>query len=256
VDFNDDYTDIADMSVDGFFTAKVTERGMTRELEVTRGANGELQRRYSVNGAARSYDAEAQRWLAGILSEALRGGFDAKGRAEKILRTRGVEGVLDEASRMTGDYTKRIYFTTALDASNADEDIARRVLRQASQQLSSDYEKAQLLTRISKFDFSSGQLREAYAEAIQGISSDYERGRALSALLRQHGTDREVQLLVVRCLANFSSDYEKAKNLIKVAQLNSSDDKVRMALTDAAQRITSEYERGRVLVVLAGKRKL
>jgi hypothetical protein len=50
VEFNDDYTDITGMSVDGYFAVKVIERGITRELEVTRGANGELQRRYSVDG--------------------------------------------------------------------------------------------------------------------------------------------------------------------------------------------------------------
>lgn len=256
VDFNDDYTDVTDMSVGGYFAVKTVEGGVTRELEITRGANGELQRRYAVEGAVRTYDDEARSWLARVLNEALRSGFDAKGRAEKILSKQGVEGILDEASRMRSDYVKRIYFTTALGASNSGDDIALRVLRQAARQLSSDYEKAQLLSRISKFDFGSEQLREAFAEAMQGMSSDYERGRAMSTLLRQHGANAEVQLLVVRSAAKLSSDYEKAKNLVKVARLNSTNERVRAALTDAAQKITSEYERGRVLAVLATKRRL
>lgn len=256
VDFNNDYTDVTDMPVGGYFAVKTIEGGVTCELEITRGANGELQRRYSVEGAVHTYDDEARSWLARVLNEALRSGFDAKGRAEKILSKQGVEGVLDEASRMRSDYVKRIYFTTALGASNSGDDIALRVLRQAAQQLSSDYEKAQLLIRISKFDFGSEQLREAFAEAMQGMSSDYERGRAMSTLLRQHGANAEVQLLVVRSAAKLSSDYEKAKNLVKVARLNSTNERVRAALTDAAQKITSEYERGRVLVMLATKRRL
>jgi hypothetical protein len=45
---------------------------MTRRLEITASADSQLQRKYSVNGAAREIDNEGRQWVARAIPDAVR----------------------------------------------------------------------------------------------------------------------------------------------------------------------------------------
>src|SRR5207249_12067689 len=125
------------------------------------------------------------------LNEAVRkGGFDAPERVERIYKKRGAAGVLEEISQLRSDYVKRIYFEQLLQIDRLEPDAARRVLRQAGRELSSDYEKAQILIKVSENYLSDDATRAAYLDTVGTISSDYEKGRVLSALLRKENLSK------------------------------------------------------------------
>jgi Ni/Co efflux regulator RcnB len=254
VRFNADYTDVESLSADGFFQIRETRDGRARQLEITRSAGGALERRYTVDGARREYDAEARDWFARMMVEALRAGFDVEARARQILRERGATGALDEAERMGNSYSARIIMQMALENGGADREVLRRALRLATRQLaSSDYEMAELLLRAARFDLRERNVRTVFAEAVGTIESDYERGRVLKTVLERQGTNEDVILFALEAARSIESDYEKANVLISAARLNSANERVRSALIEMTQTISSDYERGRVLAVVYGR---
>lgn len=255
VRFNDDYTDVMSVADGSFFGIKENRDGMTRQIEISRQGNGELQRRYTVQGGAREYDREAQSQLKRMLADSLRSGFDIEARARRILRERGAGAVLDEAAQARSDYAKKVWLATLTEAGTLDSGSQRRLMNLLATQMSSDYERAEVLIRTARFDYGEKSLRSAFTEVIEKMTSDYERGRVLQSLLRQQKNQPEMLLLAAKSAAIFSSDYEKAQLLIQAAKTSPVDAAVRSALVDAAQTINSDYERGRVLAVLFDKRE-
>ncbi len=251
VEFNDDYTDVKNIPSGGFFQLREAHTGFVRQLEVTRGANGELERRYTVGGAQQPYDAEARTWFAKTIADALRSGFDARARSQKLLRERGAAGVLDEVAKLTSDHAKRIFYTTVLDSDNLDSSSTRRVLEEAGRQIkNSDHERAKLLEAVARRSLSDREVRVLFFELAGMIKSDHERRRVLSAVLNQHRSDSDVLLAALKSASAMSSDHEKAKVLSFVARGGAMSDEVRAALLEAINTIKSDYERKRVLAAL------
>ncbi|MFP5264630.1 MAG: hypothetical protein ACLGJB_22310 [Blastocatellia bacterium] len=247
VEFADDYADIKDIS-DGGRVRVIDERGGTsRKFEAAAAADG-LKRSYWVNGEPRPFDNEARGWLARVLNETVRqGGYDARPRVQRILRERGPNGVLQEISQLKGDYVKRIYLDELIKSGSLDDAMVRQVLRQAADEIKSDYEKSQLLIKMSEDYLHNDSQRAIYLEGVNTIRSDYEKGRALSALLKKGELSRENLSFLLKSVAAISSDYESAQLLIKVAEGFSFDDSSRAAYMDAVATIGSDYEKGRVL---------
>src|SRR6266850_4272958 len=145
-EFTEDYTDIKDVSEGGSVRIEEDRNGQSRRFEIRRDASGQLQRIYYLNGEARPLDESARTWLAKIVLQAVRqGAIDADKRVQTILRQRGVSGVLDEIKLISGDYAKRRYFDALIKNGNLNAAQLQNVLQEATRQISSDYEQAQLL---------------------------------------------------------------------------------------------------------------
>src|ERR1700730_17698204 len=71
VEFTEDYSDIRDVAEGGFVRIEEDRYGQSRRYEVRRDANGQVQRFYYLNGAARPIDENAKQWLAKIVLEAV-----------------------------------------------------------------------------------------------------------------------------------------------------------------------------------------
>jgi hypothetical protein len=248
VEFADDYTDIKGIPDDGGSIRVIDERGgMSRKFEAVSTAGG-LKRSYWVNGESRAFEGEARSWLAKVLTDTVRqGGYDARPRVQRILRGSGPAGVLQEISQLKGDYVKRIYFDELIKNGNLGDELVRQVLGRAASEIKSDYEKAQLLIKISENYLRNDSQRAIYLEGVNTIGSDYEKGRTLSALIKKGELGRENLAFLLRSAANISSDYERAQLLIKVADRFSFDDSARAAYMEAVRTIDSDYEKGRVL---------
>lgn len=247
VRFNDDYTDVSSINGDGSLEVIERQGGISRQMKITAGANGQLVRTYKVNGQERSFDDEGKNWLAKMLAQAVGKGFDAKARASQIIRQRGAAALLNEIPRLTGDYTKRIYLEEAVKSGNLDAGDLNEVLKQTGADISSDYEKATLLINTASTSSTSRKTQDAYFAAAGTIKSDYERGRVLKSVLKANAGNKEILLLTVTSAAQIKSDYEKANVLIQVAQAKEQGEAVRSALLNAVKTISSDYERGRVL---------
>jgi hypothetical protein len=251
VAFTDDYTDIKSISEDGLFQARDERSGVARKLRIVRGANGEPERSYFVNGRKRELDAEGRAWIAKFLIEAVRGsGLDAQARVMRILQERGARAVLDEISLIKGDYAKRLYFETLIKEGGLSGDNLESSLRQAAREIASDYELAVFLIESKDKYLATDKLIPVFFEATRKIGSDYERHRVLSAVLEKQ-RDRRVLAPMLESAAAISSDYEKASFLIEAAPLYMAEAGLRSAFMQAVNSISSEYERGRVLSVVA-----
>ncbi|HKP88116.1 MAG TPA: hypothetical protein VJZ26_18570 [Blastocatellia bacterium] len=253
VEFTDDYSDIKSVEDGGWITVKESRGGVTRKFEARMAADG-LKRSYSVNGQASPLDDEGRAWLAKMLIETVRqGGYDAKERVERILKRGGPRAVLAEISQLKGDYVKRVYFEELLNQSTLDNETAREVLNQAGREIRSDYEKTQLLIKMSGSYLRDEPSRTIYLGAVSTIRSDYEKGRALSALLKQGNLSKDNLLFAIKAAHTISSDYERAQLLIKIADGFQLDDDQRAAYLSGIAPMKSDYEKGRVLSALLKK---
>jgi hypothetical protein len=253
VEFAEDYSDITNISDDGSFRVTDERGGVTRKFEA-KPTSGGIQRAYWVNGAPRQFDQDARAWLAKVLDDAVRqGGYDAGPRVRRILKQSGPNGVLQEITRLKTDYVKRLYFDELIENGKLDDETVRQVLRQAASEIRSDYEKAQLLIRMSKDYLANDTQRTFYLDGVNTLHSDYEKGRTLGALLKKGNLSKENLLFALRSVKSISSDYERAQLLIKIAGESTLDEPMRVAYVDAVATIQSDYEKGRVLAAFLNK---
>lgn len=253
IEFTDDYGDIAAISDGGDIRIKHNRHGVIRKFEAS-SDGGSIKRSYSINGETRALDGDARKWLAQVLDQTVRlGGYDAQARVRRILKQGGPRGVLDEIAQLKSDYVKRIYFDELFAQGRLDADNARRALRLAGTEISSDYEKAQLLVKMSESYLVSDAMRGIYIEGVTTIGSDYERGRALSAMLKKGDLSRENVLFAIKSTASMKSDYEQAQLLIKIANGFALDQAAQTAYLAALASIESDYEKGRALSALLSK---
>lgn len=245
VKFAEDYSDVTSISDGGSIEVTEERDGVKRRFEAV-SSGGAITRSYYVQGQRRPMDDEGRAWLSRILSEAaFQGGYDAPDRVRKLLDEKGADAVLAEISRLRSDYVRRIYFDELLKDDRLDSATRERAIRQASREISSDYEKAQLLIKASEKRSGDG----AIIEGADSISSSYEKGRVLAALLRKSDLDRNALTAIIRSASSISSDYEKAQLLIKAAEKRPVND----TIIEGADSISSDYEKGRVLATLLRK---
>lgn len=254
VEFADDYSDVTAISPGNGELRITDQRGsVTRKFEATASAEG-IKRAYSVNGESKPMDSEARIWLAKMLNDTVRqGGYDAPVRVGKLLQRGGPSGVLAEISQLQGDYVKRLYFDELLKQGNLDADTARRALQQAAHEISSDYEKAEILVKMAGTYLRDDRFREIYLEGVNTIHSDYERGRAFTAVFKKDNLNKDNLLFALKSVAAISSDYEKAELLVKISHAFPLDDSLQKAYLDAVRTINSDYEKGRAITALLDK---
>jgi hypothetical protein len=248
VEFNDDYSDVSNIPGDGALKIFDSRGPRTFRLQVTRGAAGELKREYSVDGRTREFDSEGRQWLRTVLLQAVReGGLDARNRVQRILKQRGARGLVEELTYIKGDYVRRIYFEAFLQVPGLSNDDLKTAVRNASQTIDSDYERAQLLSQVAHVFTSKDELVPEYFAALDRLSSDYERRRTLSNLLKKEQPTKNALSAMANSARLISSDYEKAVFLIEAADRYHADDRLRADWFNTLNSIGSDYEHRRVL---------
>jgi bla regulator protein blaR1 len=248
VEFNEDYSDVAAIPADGALRVTDSRTARTFRLAITRDSAGELRRDYSVDQRSRSFDAEGQTWLRTVLLQAVReGGLDARTRAQRILKQRGVRGLTEEITYLKGDYVHRIYFEELLQAPGVSTQDLKTAIHNASNSIASDYDRAQMLVQIAPVFLGNKDLVADYFNATSRIKQDYEHARVLAGALKQTRLSKDVLIAIAQSAATIQSDYEKAGLLIKGAERYQGDLSSRMEWLHAVRTIGSDYEHHRVL---------
>ena len=248
VEFNDDYSDVSNIPGDGSLKIIDSRGPRTFRLLITRGAAGELKREYSVDGRLREFDNEGRQWLRTVLLQAVReGGLDARNRVQRILKQRGARGLADELTYIKGDYVRRIYFEAFLQVPGLSNDDLKTAIRNASQTIESDYERAQLLSQVANVFAARDELVPEFFAALDRLSSDYERRRTLTSLLKKEQPTKNALSAMANSARLLSSDYEKAVFLIEAADRYHADDRLRADWFNTLNSINSDYEHRRVL---------
>src|ERR1043166_7138462 len=132
-EFTDDYADLKSLPAGGLVTIEEKTASVTRKLEITPGADGKLQRFYSVNGAARELDAEGKQWVSAIILDAVRqSAYDVERRVARLFERGGAAAVLEEVAQIKGDYAKSVYLRQLLKDHQVDAAAARKVVQMAA----------------------------------------------------------------------------------------------------------------------------
>ena len=250
-EFNDDYTDIKNVSDGGWVIIEEHRDSQSLRYEVRKDAAGQLTRAFYVNGSQRPLDVTSKAWLAKLILDAVRqGGFDAERRVQRILASRGVAGVLAEIDQVSGDHGKRRYYEVLIKQANLDASALRDVLRQVARDISSDYEQAQLLIGVASMLTGKESAIQPFFDAVATIKSDYEHSRVLKTVLKQTTPSRALLVLVAGSTKNIASDYEKAGVLKGVATAYLDDPTLRELFFQTIASIDSDYERRGVLTAL------
>ena len=249
IELNDDWTDIVRLSRGAEMRFEEDKDGVSRRLDVEPGSDGRPVYTWKVDGKERPFDAEGHRWLQGMLLQLVRGtGYAADERVAAILRKQGPEGVLAEISQIPSDYVKGIYFKKLFAHRDLGGPVVERALRQAGQEVKSDYELANALIAAAQSQPLSDAAVTAYAEATRSIQSDYEQRRALAGLVKGRRLTPAGLAALLGAARQLDSDYECAELLAEVAGQDRLDDPaVWRAFAAAADTIQSDYERHKAL---------
>jgi hypothetical protein len=247
-----DLNGFTSVSDGGFVEIEERDGGRRRKVRVTQDGRA-LQYRWTLDGKD-GFDVNPERWLAGmLLALELRTAMFSKSRVPELLRQGGPEAVLNETSRMDSDYARRMYYTALLSSRRLDDPTLERLLRQAGDSMSSDYDRAELLRAVANQRPMSDRVTQAVISVAQRMSSDYEKRRSLSAGLESVGTLAS-RTALFHAASTLRSDYELAELLIAAQRRSLVDSLSSESYFKAVDEIASDYERRRTLSGLLKQR--
>jgi len=239
-------------SVDDFVEIEERDGDHSRKVRVGN-INGSLDYRWSLDGRT-GFDVDRDRWLSdALLAIERRTAWLAKTRVPLLLKQGGPDAVLNETYLMDSDYAKRQYYNALLANARLSEANKDRILRQAADSMTSDYERAELLKAIAAQGPMSDALARSVIRVAQRMSSDYEKRRALSAGL-ESVTSAESRTAFFTAASSMSSSYELAELLIAAQRRSFVDSVSSDAYFKAVEKLSSDYERRRTLSALLKQR--
>jgi hypothetical protein len=183
---------------------------------------GGVKRSFSVDGQSRPVDAEARRWLAGVIPAVLREtAIDSDKRAKRVHAKGGADAVIDEIARIESGYARARYINSLIMLGALGDEQLRRT-----------------------------------AQLIRAINSDYERRTALVALAEGQPAGMVLQLEVLAVVAVMQSGYEQRTVLVAMAPRLLPDPAIAKGWQAAISKIASDYEARTVIEALAQRDSL
>jgi hypothetical protein len=254
LEFTKDETDIRSISPEGYLLIKERHGFTVRKFEAVEEPGRALRRSYFFRGRQHELDEEARAWFARILPEIIREtGISVSARAQKLLKRGGPQAVFEEISRTKNDRVKRLYFRELFESGALNSHDLQQAMRQVSQEIASDGEKASLLSEVADLYLEDDAVRPAFFEVVETIASDGERAGLLSALLAKKEVRKEALIQMLKSAISISSDGEKAGFLTQAVKVCSRDDAVISTLLETATTIGSDGGKSGVLSALLKK---
>jgi beta-lactamase regulating signal transducer with metallopeptidase domain len=248
IEFNDDDSDVASISEGGYFEIGRGKGRRARHVEIEADEDGNLTHTYFEGRSEKPFDDSAKEWLSETLDEAIRQtGIGADVRATRIYKADGLDAVLSEIDGLESDHVRKQYFSALLGLEELNDDERQRVLGEFAREVSSDYERAQLLLYNLDEFMANDKSREAYFDAVDQLGSDYERSRVLRSAFERHELTAEQLARVLHAAEGISSDYERSRILKAVSARELADQGLRDAYFRNVEGIHSDYERSQVL---------
>lgn len=283
IEFNERDDDVARLGSGASASFSQTRNDEEKRVDYSE-KDGRIERHYFVDNREQPLDAEAQKWVAGIVPLVIREtALDAKARVGRIYKQGGAGAVFDEVGRIESGYARSVYLKelaasaklspadvtralqlvdgidsdyerrnvlTALGTSGPFDAAQQKMVVAQAEKIGSDYERAELLIDMLPKLAKDAQLRAAWLHAVSGIGSDYEHRRALSALLDAGQYDDSTLREIVAEARSIGSDYERRELLISVARRVDDVERIARTYSEATSDIGSDYERREALLAL------
>jgi hypothetical protein len=141
----------------------------------------------------------------------IRSGMFASERVARFLKQGGPEAVFAEVDRLQSDssYLKRVYYSALLQQVELTPPLLTRLLDRVAKGITSDYEKATLLTQIAGENSITAEQRAAVARAVRGIGSDYEQRRVLTAVIARQPLSEAIAAAAIEAAGSIGSSYDR-----------------------------------------------
>jgi beta-lactamase regulating signal transducer with metallopeptidase domain len=249
VDVTDDDADIRAISDGGFLIIEEKIGWDRTRVDLRQGTDGRLQRTFYRNGKQVAYEPEGRAWLAKKVPDLVRNsGFGAEARVRRIHTAGGPAAVLAEVTQIKSSYVKRLYLSKLLDLRTVQGPMLSKLIAQAGQEITSDYERTELLREIAKDRLmTTDEQRLAYTVATRTINSSYEHRRALQPLFESGPLADQVLRSALDSASTIESDYELTELLISLGKFQSLTPGATDAYVAATITIDSDYELRRAL---------
>lgn len=151
-------------------------------------------------------------------------------------------------SAMRSDYERHRVLNAVIRADGASSaTVVEGVLRQA-ETMTSDHERATLLTELLKQNGIEGNLRAPFFRAVDAIRGSYERGRVLHEVVVKPDASNETLKLAIGATHGLPP-YETSQVLVAIATAHPISGDLRDAYVQAADRL-DQYSQGRVMTAL------
>ncbi len=234
--------DVETISPGGKLLIERRDGWRARTVELEADENGKIVRRYFVDGIARPWGVDAQRYLATSLQSWSREqGWKIPERTAGLLQEHGVSGSIEEIRTIRSSGTRREYLEELINQAQMSDAQMRGTLR-AARDLGSDEDKRRFLERVGARYAERGMDLDAM-DLVDSIQSHEDRHRLLERALdrplsgvRMARFARSVRLL--------HSDAMKAELLARAAAENPGP--MPAAFDEAVASIHSEKERERL----------
>ncbi len=249
----DDDKSILSITPGGFLEIEKKTFGNSRKLNVYPIADGKIVYEYKEGFGKVDFEPNGRKWMEEILPEVIRStGIDVEGRVHRIYSKGGINAIINEINSIENDYTASAYYRVLISTENLTESEYKLSVIALSKTVSSDYEKANVLSQVSQFYITSVPLSEAFLTSVSVISSDFEKSRVLKgmdmALLSE-----EQQSFYLNSVNTINSDFEKS-NVIELllSKMELSDNNLLQAI-EVTSEIDSDYEKSGCLMTLLTK---
>lgn len=244
VQFTANDQDVESMSPGAKLQLAQSEGWSERVLEFNADEHGTIERRYFVDGIARPWGAEAQRYLAKVLPQwARERGEKIPERLARMVQQSGVTGTLEELRTIRRSDVKRGYLEELFSQVTLDDGQLERALKVA-REMGSDGDKRHFLESVAGKYADRGLDTQALS-FIDGVQSDGDRQVLLGRWL-ERGLEGEGRLArFARSVEQLHSDSSKADLLIQAAR--EAKGRLPEAFFSAASTIHSMNDREKVL---------
>ena len=238
--FNEDFTDLVSMPVDGRLRLDVRDGGERRQLEIEPGRDG-LIRTWKVNGQERPYDDAARAWFAAFLIELdRRTAVGVERRLPVLLRKGGVAAVLDETGQMPSDYARGVYYSKLVEETRLSSADVVRVLDQAAAMKTSDHYASELLKSMGS-RAGEADVRSATLRLIQSMSSDHYQAESVKQVIGSGKLSAPEMDLLIGAMQHMESDHYKTEVLKQLLAAGKTDAAQRKRLSLLASDIHGDH---------------
>ena len=289
---SEDDRSVESISPGGYLKISIRTFGNSRELLINSDSRGNLSYEFREGRQEIPYEPEGRRWLAEVLPDVIRSsGIDAERRALRIYARGGIDGFLDEISKIPGNTVMALYFSALLDQQTLNDGELEKLIYAIAGKMSSDTERGRLfreyqdsflrnagvatdyfsaISRLSSssekgriyreidqpLDFTDRQMTDAYFAGIDRISSSTEAGSALRHTIATHRLTDYALGVLLRSTAKVSSSTESGRVLRTFTEINLDDPSVRESFFAAVDHLSSSTEAGSVLRDVLRKNKV
>lgn len=193
-----------------------------------------------------------KKFIAKAVHEMIELGFDADGRMDRIERRGGYRALLAATDSVKSDYLRGKYLNRVLRSDSLTQADIAEVLDKARRLLDSDYEKGQLLVKVSDFRLENDSVSHVYLQTVASIHSDYDKARSLKHYLKTPlPAGRYMETLGV--IQTLGGDYDKSQTLKELIGRGVFEGAPFDSLIQAVDHVAGDYDKGNLLRLLSKK---